>query len=113
MDLSSLEQRKTGVIEDAPEGPVSVGEVYYIPHHCVVRQDKDTTKVRVVCDASAESKGISLNNCLHSGPCLVPTLFDIMLRFRCHLFALVADIEKAFLQIEIAPEHRTFFDSCG
>lgn len=60
----------------------------------------------MVYDASAESKGISLNNCLHSGPCLVPTLFDIMLRFRCHLFALVADIEKAFLQIEIAPEHR-------
>ena len=59
-------------------------------------------------DASAESKGISLNNCLHSGPCLVSTLFDIMLRFRCHLFALVADIEKAFLQIEIAPEHRDF-----
>ena len=35
-------------------------------------------------------------------------LFDILLRFRVHEVALTADIEKAFLNIEIDPEHRDF-----
>nr|CAI5849090.1 unnamed protein product [Callosobruchus analis] len=39
--------------------------VNYLPHHCVVRPDKASTKVRVVFNASAQgSKGISLNSTL-------------------------------------------------
>ena len=52
--------------------------------------------------------GPSLNHCLHIGPFLNPLLFDILLRFRVHEVALTADIEKAFLNIEIDPEHRNF-----
>ncbi|XP_068690782.1 uncharacterized protein [Montipora foliosa] len=42
---------------------------------------------------------------------LNPLLFDILLRFREHEVALTADIEKAFLNIEIDPEHRDFVRS--
>ncbi|XP_060804340.1 uncharacterized protein LOC132902581 [Amyelois transitella] len=43
----------------------------YLPHHAVVREDKDTTKVRIVFDASCkDSKGRSLNNDLMVGPTL-------------------------------------------
>ena len=52
--------------------------------------------------------GSSLNDCLHIGPSLNPYLFDILLRFRVHEVALTADIEKAFLNIKIHPEHRDF-----
>ena len=38
----------------------------------------------------------------------MPNLFDVLLRFRCHQIALISDIEKAFLQVSIAPEHRDF-----
>ena len=70
--------------------------------------DKDTTKLRVVYDASVKGKGPSLNNCLHSGPPLSPLIFNIMVRFRMNKVAVTADIDKAFLNISIDPEHRDY-----
>ena len=48
----------------------------------------------------------SLNDCLDVGPSLLPLLYDILLRFRLNKVALTGDIEKAFLNIRVAPEHR-------
>ena len=56
-----------------------VGEVTYLPHRAVVRENKSTTKVRIVYDASAKNKGPSLKECLYKGPCLNPLLYDILL----------------------------------
>ncbi|XP_068756194.1 uncharacterized protein [Montipora capricornis] len=81
-----------------------VGKVHYSPHREIIRLDKDTTKLRVVYDASAKHHGPSL----HSGPPLTPMIIDLMTRFRANKVALTADIEKAFLNIAIAPEHRDF-----
>ena len=48
------EQLNAGIVERVEEdGAREVGEVHYLAHHPVVRQDKQTTKVRVVYDASA------------------------------------------------------------
>ena len=68
----------------------------------MVRKGAKTTKVRVVYDASCKDspKGASLNDCLHVGPKLAPLLFHILSRFREKRIALVADIEKAFLNVE-------------
>lgn len=46
------------------------GKVYYIPHHPVIRRDKETTKVRIVYGASARKSGPSLNDFLYTGPSL-------------------------------------------
>ncbi|XP_068704703.1 uncharacterized protein [Montipora foliosa] len=103
------EQLQSGVVEMVPQDQIPPpGDVHYLPHRTVVRLDRDTTKVRVVYDASSKVFGPSLNDCLHIGPSLNPLLFDILLRFRVHEVALTADIEKAFLNIEIDPEHRDF-----
>ena len=61
-------QLEQGIMEVVKEDGVSSGMVHYLPHHAVVRHDKDTTKVIVVYDASAKSNGPSLNGCLHVGP---------------------------------------------
>ena len=78
-----------------------------------MRLDRDITKVRVVYDASSKVFGPSLNDCLHVGPILNLLLLDILLRFRVHEATKTADIEKAFLNIEIDPEHRDFYDFYG
>ena len=81
-------------------------EIHYLPHHCVVREDKLTTKLRIVYNASARENGPALNDCLHTGPPLTPDILDILIRFRIQPIALVADIEKAFLMIAVKKEDR-------
>ena len=106
-DAIITDQLAKGVIEEVKDaGCVQLGRVHYLPHHAVVRRDKDTTKVRVVYDASAKSIGPSLNECLHAGPPMTEKILDILLRFRASPVALSADIEKAFLMINIKEEDR-------
>ncbi|GFQ86184.1 integrase catalytic domain-containing protein [Trichonephila clavata] len=82
---------------------------YFLPHHAIVREQKDSTKVRIVFDASSKGKGaLSLNDCLESGPNLNPDLLKILLRFRLHKVAFCADIQHAFLEIGIVEEDRQF-----
>ena len=85
---------------------VSSGMVHYLPHHAVVHYDKDTTKVRVVYDASAKSNGPSVNDCLHVGPKFNQKINELLFRFQSYPVALVADIEKAFLMISVDPNDR-------
>ncbi|XP_057666035.1 uncharacterized protein LOC130899884 [Diorhabda carinulata] len=80
--------------------------VFYLPHHGVVK-DSATTKLRVVFDASAKiGNGISLNDTLMVGPTIQEDLFAIIIRFRQHNVAMVADIEKMYRQVEIVEEQR-------
>lgn len=40
-------------------------KVHYLPHHAVIRHDKETTKLRVVYDASTRAGDPPLNDCLY------------------------------------------------
>ena len=99
-----------GIIEKVESSKTShpgPGKTNYLPHHPVISRDKETTKLRVVYDASAKMNGNpSLNDCLYSGPSLLPSIADVLMRFRFHKVALVADIEKAFLMVSISPSDR-------
>ena len=80
---------------------------FYIPHRAVIREDKETSKLRIVFDGSAKDpKGLALNSCLDQGLNLNPELLQLLLRFRLHKVVLVGDLKKAFLQIWIKPEDR-------
>ena len=64
--------------------------------------------MRIVYDASARlsHQALSLNDCLYTGPNLMQNLEGMLAKFRLHKVAFTADIEKAFLQIELNKEDR-------
>ena len=101
-----IDKKIVEVVTDTDVKTESNQKVHYLPHHAVIRHDKETTKLRVVYDASARSGGPSLNDCLYTGPKFNQKILDILLRFRSYQIALTADIEKAFLMISVANEDR-------
>ena len=72
------------------ESSGEIGEVAYLTYRAVVREDKSTTKVRVVYDASPKNKGPSLNEYLYKGQCLNSLFCNILLRFRVHNYGFIA-----------------------
>ncbi|MCG8626064.1 MAG: hypothetical protein MJE68_29215, partial [Proteobacteria bacterium] len=101
------EQLRRGMIEEVKESHSELHDrIHYLPHHGVVRQDKPTTKLRVVYDVSARSNGPSLNDCLYAGPSFSQSIFDILVRFRLYKVAVTGDIEKAFLMVSENAEDR-------
>ena len=106
-DETFKEQQKLGIIEQV-ETPGKIWQTHYLPHHGIVREDKDTPKLRIVFDASSKTCNVSLNDCLLKAPNITPLIFDIILRFRLFPIAITADIEKAFLHIGIKETDRDY-----
>ena len=78
--------------------------MWYLPHFPVVREDKATTKVRIVFDAAAKTNGICLNDTIYQGPKLQRDLCTVLTRFRKYPVALVCDVAEMYLRIGLAPQ---------
>ena len=101
-------QIEAGIIECVPESETKFEGAQFLPHHRVLRDDRQTTKLRIVFDGSAraDQNQFSLNDCLEKGPNLTPHIFDVLTKFRGYPVGLIADIEKAFHQISVNPADR-------
>ena len=78
-------------------------QVFYLPIHIVRKETSTTTKVRAVFDASATTTtGISLNSTLMVGPTIHPPLVDVLIRFRLHRIALIADVSRMYRAVLLA-----------
>ena len=107
-DAVIKDQLQKGVIETLVNESAQGTRIHYIPHHAIITPEKDTTKVRIVYDASAKTKksNLSLNECLHRGPVILEDLCGLLMRFRTKKIGIVADIEKAFLQVALQEQER-------
>lgn len=87
----------------------STATKYYLPHHAVIKESSSTTKVRVVFDASAKtSNGQSLNDNLLVGPTIQNDLYTLILNWRLLEYVILADAEKMYRQIKVAPADQRF-----
>jgi hypothetical protein len=100
-------QEKQGIIEKV-DTDISSTPKHYPPHHAVITPDKNTTKLRIVYDGSAKCRkgNLSINDCLYRGPVNIDDVCSHLIQFRLHKIAIVADIEKAFLQIGLKETDR-------
>ena len=96
------DQLNQGIVERTGEAGVD-GKEFYISHKAVVRENAETTKMRIVYDASAQESlsAASLNECLEVGPPLQNQLWSLMIRNRFYPVAITGDLKQAFLQIQV------------
>ena len=100
-----MENLRLGIIEIVPDNKIFKPSAHYIPHHGVFQEDK----LRIVYNASAKTdKNPSLNDCIHRGPLLLENLCSLLIEFCFHTIVLLADIEKAFLQIDLNKEDQDY-----
>ena len=102
------DQLENNVIEQVTDTEINnSSKEFYMPHRAGIRESAESTKLRVVYDASGKSgSGFSLNDCLEKGPPLQNKLWDILIRARFRPVVICGDIEKALLQIRIRENER-------
>lgn len=82
-------------------------ELYFLPHHGVVKEESLSTKLRVVFDGSiSPQSGASINQIQFKGSAIQGDIFSILLRFREHPIVVTADISKMYRQIWVDPQDR-------
>ena len=91
-------------VEELPKWSKPSKPTWYLPIFCVTQPKKE--KVRLVFDAAARFKGISLNDCLLQGPDLYNELRGVLLRFRERPIAFGADIEQMFSNFKVPLEQQ-------
>ncbi|XP_055543567.1 uncharacterized protein LOC129729109 [Wyeomyia smithii] len=76
------------------------GKAWYLPLNVVVNPKKPG-KVRIVCDAAASVRGISLNSLLLTGPDLLVSILAVFCQFRERPIAIRGDIREMYHQMLI------------
>lgn len=105
--------QKAGSLESDHAMQDSDGKIYYkcsyLPHHGVIKESSSTTRLRVVFDASAKSQnGVSLNDCLLSGPVIQGSLMTLLMRWRRFPVVMKADITQMYRQIWVSKADSEF-----
>lgn len=102
------EYAELGHLSEVSVKDLSSNFCYYLPHHPVFKESSESTKIRVVFDASARtSSGLSVNDIQMIGPQIQDSLFSILVRARLYKYLLTADVEKMYRQCLLDESDRT------
>ena len=97
-----------GFVRPLTSAEANDGRGWYLEHHAVYREDKSSTKVRIVWNAAAQFRGVPLNDGFHNGPHLLNSLVSCHRAWRRDRVVLVGDVKKMFNQIEVATSDQIF-----
>ncbi|CAK1598082.1 unnamed protein product [Parnassius mnemosyne] len=99
------EYAKLGHLSPSPiKKPINA---YFLPHHPVMKEKSESTRLRVVFDASAQTtSGMSVNDLQMKGPVIQDSLINILLRFRLYKYIISGDIEKMYRQVNVRESDR-------
>ena len=76
------DQLENNMIEEVTDTEINKSsKEFYMPHRAVIRESAESTKLRIVYDASVKSgSGFSLNDYLQKSPPLQNKSWDILIR---------------------------------
>jgi len=94
-----------GYAEPVKNQNVLSQKIWYLPHQAVLNVKKPE-KLRLVFDCASKFRGESLNDKAYQGPDINNRLIDVLLRFRQHAYAVMADVEAMYNQVVIPTEDR-------
>ncbi|XP_066941064.1 uncharacterized protein [Macrobrachium rosenbergii] len=78
------------------------GPVHYLPHHEIHKPDSVSTPLRIVFNSSSSYFGHVLNDYFAKGPDVLNNMIAILIRFRQHAVAIIADIKKMYNSVRIS-----------
>lgn len=71
-----------------------------MPHHAVIMESSDTTRLRIGFEAWSHGvQKLSLNEYLEKGPMLNSDMLDTLANICTRKIAVTADVQKAILQV--------------
>jgi hypothetical protein len=92
-----------GYAECVPESASQNEKIWYLPHHTDMKKPK---KLRIVYDCAAQYYDESLHDKCRQGPDLNNKLMHVLLRFRQHEYAIMADVEAMYYQVRVSEKDR-------
>ena len=101
-----LDGVKKDYFEEVKDKTPQFGHKHYIPTQVVIRSDRETNRIRMVNNARAEFKGLSLNATLRAGPNLQTEMPIVIIGFRKNDIAITMDVSEMFPQVIVRKEDR-------
>jgi len=102
-------QMEQGIVEKVLANELNEKNAHYLPHKAIFTLEK-STKLQIVYNGSVwpSQTSKSLNDAIYKGSNLLNNLVKLVLKFRLRQIVILADVEKAFLQISLVPTYRNY-----
>jgi hypothetical protein len=101
-----LKWEASGYIERVQDENPLRPNVWYWAHFPIVKEEKETTKIRPVLDGAAKFKGICINDYIRTGPTVMNELISVVQRFCQYDYSITGDVKEMFLQVRV-PDNET------